>query len=303
MHKNKKIVIALIAIVLMVPTLMFSGSRYFLNRGVEIMDNNREEARDYFKKAANFNPFSGNPEAYKALTYHQGVDLSELIHKKDVEEAISNYEKSIDKIITPTKSYKNLGEIYYHQAKYYTYINEEDSAYSYGEKADNYLQVAVEKKPTARIYYLLGYLHALTFENLEEAERFYQEGKSINPDYKWFDFGMGYILANRGECSKALTLLNAEELSPEKDITPYLYLAKGYCRSRVEDNLAAGIDDYLKAIEIKPDYTTALYNLANAYDYIGADLVAKEYLKRLIEADDKNIYEEGINNHLSHLLD
>lgn len=97
-----------------------------------------------------------------------------------------------------------------------------------------------------------------------------------------------------GNCKNAIENLTLAILSDQSNSN--LYFARGHCYDKLNDSEKAKAD-YLKAIELKPDYFDAYYNLGAMFFNQGAELAnkanaipankQKEYDAAKVKADDK----------------
>ncbi len=300
MTKKKKYLLSFAIIILLImPTAIFFGGRYFLNQGKEIMEEDPEGARRYFKTATRLNPFSGKAYAMKAVTFynHDELDFSADTGKVSVpEEVIQNYEKAITGFNTPTRAYLNLGEIYYNYSAYYGYIRkQEEEGVGYAQKAIPILRKAADEYSDSWIYYMIGYLKVFVLEEPEEAISYFEKGKGVDSDHPRSYYGLAYAHTALENWEEALHYYDE---SIQREPTSRAYVGRGFVIWTLSGKEApAGLADYEKALELNPNNITALHNVMLSYYDLGVEANAKHYLERLKRVDEIGVYEEKIKEY------
>ena len=287
MSKYKKVIIAIVIAFFLVPTLMFSGSRYFLNRGVELMDESPEEARNHFRTAADINPLSGKGHAYKALSYHDGATLSSFIHREEVENVIENYEKAASRLFTEAWAYQNLGFIYYQRSRQLS------DKKKYAEKSINNLEKANSMEKSAKNYHYIGNLNLYIYDDVESAESYFKQGVENFPQDVSNFIGLVSAYVKDGDCEDAKRYFEtAMDFNKERmERSEYdSFVADGYFKiglCHVEGNniYVRGLDYFLKAYEADSEHLGSLLYLVKTYNFLGAEETANWYEERLSNLD------------------
>lgn len=162
------------------------------------------------------------------------------------------------------------------------------------EKAKTYFQQLVDMKTSdPKVYLFLGGIYKAEGDTAKGLS-IIQMGRQMFPnDNGLIIEELNYYLLT-GKTKEAIEQLN---IAIAKDETnPNLYYARGNSFDKI-GNTDKAKADYLKAIELKPDYFDAIYNLGAMYFNQGADLAnkannippskQKEYDEAKKKADDK----------------
>ncbi|MBC7474900.1 MAG: tetratricopeptide repeat protein [Candidatus Sericytochromatia bacterium] len=226
------------------------------------------EAIEYVKKAIEIN----NHPMYINNLAENYRRLGEF------DQAILNFKKVIQ--IAP-----NFAEAYFNLA------NTLKQKGDFIEAENNYLEAIRINSNHFKAYFNLGNL-LLDQKRFSQAVIYYQQTLKLNPDFieatnnlkiandfleqennKLTDInntldilGIAKTLMNQGNYDQAIKYYNrAKEIYPnEADI----YNNLGFIFSK-QNNWLEVINNFKKAIEVKPDFITAYYNLAKAYEKIG----------------------------------
>ena len=297
MSKYKKVIIAVVIVFFLVPTLMFSGSRYFLNRGVELMDESPEEARKNLDRAAKLNPFCGEVYGYIARTMYDTGKLegTPQYGKVDVDEdVLRKYEKALEKGMSQRWVYEDLGTIFYNKSIYYgAYLGDLETAKDKLEKAKEYLTEANRIEEDEYDYYKIGYMYLEVLSDFEEAKNYFEIAKNVNPDYSYPYAGIGHVYMRQGNYTEALNYLEeAKEIEPN----PFIYSGLAYTYLRITDNYRVAIPYYREILDLDPDYLGAYYNLAVSYKRIGDEDGALYYLNELRDRDSAGTFTQRVEN-------
>lgn len=140
-----------------------------------------------------------------------------------------------------------------------------------------------------KIYAFLGQLYKEKGDSAKYIETI-RKGRNAYPNDKALIIEELDYYLQKGDNQQALTNLN---IAIEKDPSnPVLFFARGTIYDKKGD-ITKAEQDYLKAIELKPDYFDALYNLGALYYNIGVDYNNKSNdlppseLKKAKELQDK----------------
>ena len=298
MHKNKKIVIVLIVIALVVPTLMFSGSRYFLNRGVGLMDESPERARTYLKISSILNPLSGEAYIYRARTFY---DEDELVYylpyvtlPEVPEEAIRDYRKAISRNFNNYEAYRDLGRFYFSKAVYYgTFTYEDDKARKYTEKTEKYLVKANKEEVYPHDYYRIGYAILSTHEDSDLAIKYFQKLIEKEPNNALAHAGIGQAYNLKERYGKAISYF---EESLELNPNPLAYRGMAEAYYKLTENPRVAITYYRKSRALDWPLYECYYNLSLMYAELNDRDSAEHYLNRLRDVGAYSVFESKINN-------
>ena len=269
---------------------MFSGCRYFLNRGVELIEDNPEQARSHFETALKFNPFNGEGYAFLAKSYHMDEDIEAIASLPLMDKVVENYKKSLDNGYEERWVYATLGEIFKEKSRIISHIegNYEEGE-DYGIKAINYLEKANEIEPQVIDYYFMGYVKLYGFE--DEAEKsldYFKKAYDLdNTDWRAL-LGLGYAHTALDDHYKAFEYYKE---SVEQRRSALAYNGWGHAYYILENDPAGAIDLFHRAYEIDPENITTIYNLAMMYDYVGAEETANIFWEELEEFDEKGVYD------------
>ncbi len=191
-----------------------------------------DKSLNSFKQAVYIEPDSN--ETYKNLAFV-------YMNEQKYDEAIEPLQKIIDKS-NSLDGYKYLGEIYYDKAnklkvKYQNTKNVEDSteAIDYYNKNIDLLQKARKSYPNNSEILLLLCNSYIGADKIDVAIDAFKAGVQQEPDNKYYRYNYGVLLLGNKDYK------GAEE-------------------------------QFLKAIDIDPDYQNAVYNMAVTYVKWGADL-------------------------------
>jgi tetratricopeptide (TPR) repeat protein len=118
-------------------------------------------------------------------------------------------------------------------------------------------------------------------QNMAQRESKYPVHEEIAVPYK-----KAVSLNNSGKYKSARReLLELVEMYPDE---PRILNSLGNTYARLKDDVEKGIECYLKALEIAPDFTPALVNLASLYSALGRYSGAVMYARRALTLDRKS---------------
>lgn len=203
-------------------------------------------------------------EKLTALKYLFINEASNFYALKNYNDAYENFVKSIELGENPLVNYVDTLVLYYGglSAQLAGRLEEAISMYNksiqYGFTSEG------------GIYYNI-YEAYTGLEKPEEGVRFLEEGFTKFPNNQNVLYSLINFYINRGEDpSKVLVYLKkAQEQDPNE---PSLYFAEGILYDKLEKPEDAA-DSYKKALEIKPDFFDAAYNLGAIYYNIGVKFI------------------------------
>lgn len=138
------------------------------------------------------------------------------------------------------------------------------------EKAMNYYQRCIDVNyGGAKVYYFLANLH-LDQGNTAKFTEVIDAGRVKYPDDQSLITAQINIYLKADDSAKALEALNAAIANDPSNAS--LYFARGTINEK-EGKVDAAITDYNKAVEIKPDYFDAWYNMGALYFNNGVDKI------------------------------
>ncbi len=107
----------------------------------------------------------------------------------------------------------------------------------------------------------------------------------INPDYAEAYRSMGKVMAQLGRHKEAIEAYRFADAANPDDADAEAYFNMGLSLLKLSGGFAAAIDAYKKAIEIKPDYANAYYNMGVALGGLGRHMEAIAAYKSAIAID------------------
>jgi len=192
---------------------------------------------------------------FTAVKLFPSADLYKILgdiffDKKDIENSINYYEKSL-------KLNPNFAEIYYNLGVINILKNDTVKA------IESYLK-AIEIKPDYKEAYF-NLAHALKSNNdLDNAVLCYQKLLSVDPHDAEAYFNLGLALHSKKELTKAILYYN-ESIKFDAE-NPNVYFSLGLAQFMLNDYDKA-IMSFRKAILLKPDFADAYNNLGLCYYY------------------------------------
>ena len=218
-----------------------------------------------------------NPKNYFLYNLFGAV----LADKKNFEQALVNYKKSLEINPDYAEGHNNLGVTFYKLGKFI-------------ESIDSYHRAIKIKPNFAKSYNNLG----LAYKELgkfNESINNYQQAIKINPDYAEAHNNLGVTFKKIGELSKSIdSYQQAIKINPD--------YAEAHNNIGNVYNSNQKIDDailsYKKAIKLNDKFTEAYSNLGNLLKEIGKVDEAKKYEEKLLKIEPDNI-EYKINVKLS----
>jgi len=177
-------------------------------------------------------------DVYNAEAYF----LKGMIYKaaQDTAKAVSSFQTCVEQNPDYYDAHLQLGIIY-------ASVNDE-LALAYYNNA-----IAIRPKSTEALYNKALYLQ--TSQNLSEADNIYKSILKIDPNYYIAYYNMGFLRLVYSEDYDSATQLFS--IAIEKDPKYFeAYYNRGYAFELMNQNKKA-LEDYKKALEIKPDFTMA----------------------------------------------
>jgi len=253
---------------------LFNKGVSLFQRGADLQDKNKDSAKVYLDKSINSFEYAvrlqpDSPSTYKNLAFV-------YINAEKYNEAIPPLEKLIERD-KAVDGYKFLGEIHYNQGtqmknKYGDSKNVQDSlqAMEHFNKAISILEEARKMYPNDSEVLLLLSNSYIGANKIDVAIDAFKAGVLQEPENKYYRYNYGVLLLGSNE-------------------------------------FQAASDQFLKAIQIDPEYQNAIYNLAVTYVRWGTAInkeaeekgvdnpeykkkyeQALPYLERVVEMDSKN---------------
>ena len=204
-----------------------------------------------------------------------------LSDKKNFDQAIVNYKKSLEINPNYAEGHNNLGITFYKLGKFIESIN------SY--------HCAIKIKPDfAKPYNNLGLAYK-ELEKFNESVDSYHQAIKINPDYAEAHNNLGVTFKKIGELTKSIdSYKRAIKINPSY-AEAYNNIGNAYNASQKIDD---AILNYKKAINLNTKFAEAYSNLGNLLKEIGKVEEAKEYEDKLLKIESVDI-EYKINVKLS----
>ena len=204
-----------------------------------------------------------------------------LVDKKNFNQALFNYKKSLEIKPDYAEGHNNLGIAFYKLGKFYESIN------SY--------QRAIKIKPNfSKAYNNLGLAYK-ELEKFTESINSYKQAIKINPEYAEAHNNLGVTLKQLGELNEsANNYQKAIKINP-KYAEAYNNLGNVY---NTNEKIDDAILNYKKAIKLNSNFAEAYSNLGNLLNEIGKVDEAKKYEAKLLRLRPNDI-EYKINTILS----
>ena len=200
---------------------------------------------------------------------------------KDLEAAITSYEKAVTISPSYAEAHYNLGNVYNEVANFDAAINSYKNSLKYrnsyyeayyrlgytqrivGEldaAIDNF-KIAIELRPDhAEAYNYLGYTQTQKGD-FEVAISSLVNATNLRPNYVDAHFNLGKCYLEKLDLQAAIDCYDQViKIKPDHAVA---YLYKGNCKVGQCD-LVGAIFNFTEAIKLKPDFTEAITNLANA---------------------------------------
>ena len=195
-----------------------------------------------------------------------------LSDKKNFDQAIVNYKKSLEINPNYAEGHNNLGITFYKLGKFIESIN------SY--------HCAIKIKPDfAKPYNNLGLAYK-ELEKFNESVDSYHQAIKINPDYAEAHNNLGVTFKKIGELTKSIdSYKRAIKINPSY-AEAYNNIGNAYNASQKIDD---AILNYKKAINLNTKFAEAYSNLGNLLKEIGKVEEAKEYEDKLLKIESVDI--------------
>ena len=262
------------------------GKQYFKSKQYE-------KAIEAFISATNIKPDFIHGYFYQGLSYYKN---------EEIKEAITVYTKVLDMDPEFYEANANLGEIY-------RLDGDANNAIKYFKKAVSINNKASLQKRLGDCYKdLKKYQEALECYNksisINKQESSQEKNYAVSCYNEMADIR---ILQEKYSEAKKLALKGLEIIPDNAN----LHFIAAFASEKDNDS-ASAIDEYLKAIELNPTFTTAYINVSALYNAIGEPQNAVDILKRGLEHDATNykllnnlgnalqkleFYEEAIKNY------
>jgi len=270
-----------------------------------------EKAIEDYSKGIELNP--NDPDLYfqRALLNHNEFN--------DYDQSIIDYLKVIDFNPKLAAVYNNLAQIYNYELRdfdkaleFYTKTIENDStaSYAYKNRANLYsnslndnesalldYNKIIELDPeNSDSYYYRGEFYADYLEDYKKAIEDYSKGIELNPDNAKFYFSRGLSYGNLDNTIKSIAdYLKCLEIDPEYDVALYNNLAVSYENLKDFDK---ALEVYVMAIKIDSTYVYAYRNKADLYsDNLNDNKNALLNYNKTVELepeDSDNYYYRGV---------
>jgi len=220
-----------------------------------------EDARRYLEKAVELDPTFAFAHLYLAFTYD---DLK----------------------------YSDLRDEAYEKAKAYSEKTTEkerlfiDAAHAYfiehnSEKFFRLITEVTQRFPKEKqSHYWLGIYYQIGEENFEKAIEEYTKVLELDPDYGYGLNQMAYAYIDLGDYEKAIEYLQRYTSVSPGDPNPLDSMAELYFRmGRIDEAL----EKYSEALEAKPDFYLAVWNIGYVYAFAQNHLEALRWFDRFVE--------------------
>jgi tetratricopeptide (TPR) repeat protein len=146
----------------------------------------------------------------------------------------------------------------------------------------NLLKEMADKYPNDRAFWLASGREKLLDGDTHEALRDFDEATRISPDDPWVFSQLGSAMVDAGDFDRAIKEISMSiRLRP---INPHAFYLRGNTQYML-DNLDDALESFETASQQKPDFVSALNNLAHMYTLYERYKVALTLLDRAIDID------------------
>ncbi|MFC5284383.1 tetratricopeptide repeat protein [Pedobacter alpinus] len=209
------------------------------------------KAKTLDTKSENKNTIESAERNLTIMMQNKGITA---FNKKDYKEAYNSFKFISD--VMPTDTLFSM----------YTAIAA-NSSQMYDESVKYYNRTLENNKSNAGLYQELGRIY-LTKADTANALKTIEEGRKQHPEFMGLIFDELNIYLNRGEAAKQITKIENAIAKDPKNKTLRFVSGIAYSANKDMDKSA---EAYKAALEIDPNYTDAIYNLAIIYINKGND--------------------------------
>ena len=201
---------------------------------------------------------------------HAFTLATEKCQQNDLQEAENLYKEILKVSPNHFETNVNLGTLYFQKKKF--------------DLAKPFLQKGIEINPNhMSVHFNLG----ITLKELgdfQSAVNCYKKVLEIDPNFINAHNNLGILFKELGDFKKAINRV-FKELNKKYFAISHNNL--GACLMELK-NFEKSKECYEKAIKIEPNYISALFNLANAFNILGDQKRAITYFEEVIKYDPKN---------------
>lgn len=192
--------------------------------------------------------------------------------KKDIDRALTYYEKTVKLDPTYAEAYNNMGMIYANRWE--------------TEKGIEYFSKSVEAKPREKSYCNLGRAYA-SLKKYPEALAALERALAINPSSSLAYTLIGRLWYDQGDLLKA-----QENLQKAYRYAPNFHELRNNMAlvSLADKKYEEALEHLHKAIESQPQYAEAHYNSAMAYAKMGQPEKSREFFDKACSLDPQYIF-------------
>ena len=243
-------------------------------------ENNVSVAKDFIAKALELQP--SNSEYLFLDAYIDGMsavrDLFNLDRPYDAQELNSAYE-ALAKSVFLEQQQPNAPEPYILRGQIYAALKDNN-------RALETLQQAIAIDPTNDFALMRLGVISYNANDIDKATEFLDQALALNPDSKWAYLWKGVMASDGRDFEKAKTNFDeALRIDPRFDMAHY-NLGWAYLGSKPKNYVEAE-GSFRKTLSLNPDFKEAFYGLGMVFGYQSQYSIAKQYLTKALNLDDR----------------